>query len=84
MSGLPKIAEIAAADPAAAMMVVDVTSPCARVHRTASSASPLPTAIRGASGPTTAPSTRLAEAARTTPGMALGCVAPAPNPSAGT
>ena len=47
---------------------------------TASSASPPPSAMSGASGPTTAPPTRLAPAARTTPGSAAGGVAPSPSP----
>lgn len=82
-SGLPKIAEIAAADPAAARIVALLGSVDRRVRRMASRASPLPIAISGASGPTTAPPTRLATAAITTPGTSTGRVAPAPTPSTG-
>ena len=57
--GLPKITEIAAAEPAAAITALEVASEAALVRETARRASPLPSTISGASGPTTAPSTRL-------------------------
>ena len=51
---------------------------------TASTARPLPSAIRGASGPSAAPSDSVASAARNTPGISAAVMAPRGlNPSAG-
>lgn len=68
--GLPKIAEMAAAAPAAPSSAVLAVVAGARTRSRKSSARPPPSAISGDSGPRTAPSGRLARAARTTPGSA--------------
>ena len=70
--GLPKMADIAAAAPAAATMATAPGSSPILVRLMARRASPPPIAINGASGPSTAPPTRLAAAASTTPGSVFG------------
>ena len=66
-SGLPKMVAIAAAEPATATGVAPCGDSRSLVRLAASRARPPPNAISGASGPTTAPSTRLKVAARSTP-----------------
>ncbi len=82
-SGLPKMVEIAAAEPAAPSTGTSCGRAARRDGRTASSASPAPIAISGASGPSTAPSGRQASAASTTPGTVLGGAGGPPRPSTG-
>ena len=84
MSGLPKIDEIAAADPAAAMMAVAVGSlggprPAYRQQR-----QPAADGDQGRLRSDHGSQHEAGGAARTTPGRALGWVAPACMPSAGT
>ena len=81
--GEPKITEMAAKLPAAA----STSSNCGGASRfasfTAKTASPPPMAISGASGPSTSPRPRVANAASATPGTSLGCVLPTCSPCAG-
>ncbi|OKJ21633.1 hypothetical protein AMK21_09290 [Streptomyces sp. CB00316] len=63
MSGLPKMAAMTAAAPAAPSSAVLCGVAGARTKCRKSRARPPPSAIRGASGPRTAPSGRLATAA---------------------
>ena len=81
--GLPKMADIAAAAPAAATMATAPGSSPILVRLMARRASPPPIAISGASGPTTAPPTRLAAAASTMPGSVFGAVVPPAEPRDG-
>ena len=74
---------MAAAEPAAAIRATPCGESRRRVRLAASIARPPPSAISGASGPTTVPSTRLRAAARITPGRLMGWVVPPPMPSAG-
>lgn len=82
-SGLPKIAETAAAAPAAPSRVLPASVAGARARSRKSSASPPPSAISGASGPSDTPSGRQASAASTTPGSAAFVMPPACRPPAG-
>ena len=77
--------EIAAKLPAAAITAVAWAGASRLARRTANPASPAPSAISGASGPSTAPKPRVASAASATPGISIGvgAAAPAWNPSAG-
>ncbi len=81
--GLPKIAEMAAAAPAAPRMIVLCGVAGAWARSLNSSASPPPRAISGASGPRVAPSGRLHSAARMTPGRAIEVAPAACSPDAG-
>ncbi len=83
ISGLPKIAEMAAAAPAAPRIAVLCGVAGAWAKSLNSRASPPPSAISGASGPRVAPSGRLSTAARTTPGSAADVAPPACSPEAG-
>ena len=82
--GEPKITEIAAKLPAAAM----IRSSCGGASRlaslTESIASAAPMAMSGASGPSTAPRPRVATAASTMPGNIAGSFPPTWSPCAGT
>ena len=82
--GEPKMTEIAAKLPAAAMM----RSNCGGASRFASFtenvASPAPIAMSGASGPSTRPRPRVANAARAMPGTMFGSLPPIWSPLAGT
>lgn len=82
-NGLPKIAEMAAAAPAAPSSAVLASVAGARTRSRNTRARPPPRAISGASGPSTAPSGRLATAARTTPGTAAFDAPPECRPAAG-
>ena len=85
-TGEPKSDEIAAKLPAAAIIpsacwgTSFLTSRIARIPR------PTPSAISGASGPSTSPRPTVARAASSTPGRSIGCVGvpPTARPSAGT
>ena len=75
---------IAAKLPAAPTATMACSGASLRTSRIAITPIPLPIAISGASGPSTAPSARVANEARITAGSSLGSVAPpALNPSAG-
>ena len=75
---------IAAKLPVAAMTAAALGSMSRRASLTASTASPPPSAITGASGPTTAPSPMLATAARKMPGSSIPFATPCIlKPSAG-
>ncbi|CAM5569863.1 hypothetical protein SALBM135S_00445 [Streptomyces alboniger] len=84
-SGPPRMVEIAAVEPAVARIAVScpLRSRAARVRPAASSAIPLPRAIRGASGPRTTPSGRVASAATMTPGSSRGPTGAPPSPCTG-
>ena len=83
-SGLPSTVLIAAKLPVAAMTAPALGSMSRRASLTASTASPPPSAITGASGPTTAPSPMLATAARKMPGSSADpATPPVLKPSAG-
>jgi len=83
-SGFPNSVLMAAKLPVAAMTAPVLAGTSRLASLTASTASPPPSAISGASGPTTAPSPRPASAARKMPGSSAGCaVPPALKPSAG-
>ena len=76
--------DIAAKLPVAAMTAPVLAGTSRLASFTASTASPPPRAISGASGPITAPSDRLASAARKMPGSSAGSATPpALKPSAG-
>ena len=83
--GEPRRVLIAAKLPAAATTAVAWAGMSRLASRTASTASPPPRAISGASGPSTTPRLRVASAASSTPGSWAGVGAPSPalNPSAG-
>jgi hypothetical protein len=76
---------IAAKLPADAMIVRAIGGASFLTSRTVSAARPPPMAIRGASGPRTAPKPSVVNAARTMPGSSLSAGAPPPalNPNAG-
>ncbi len=82
-SGLPKMVEIAAVDPAAPSTAPSLGSAARLAALTVISAKALPMAISGASGPRTVPSGRQASAARTTPGSSRGRVGGPPRPFTG-
>ena len=82
--GEPRRVLTAAKLPAAATTVIVCCGASGLARRTTRAASPPPMAIRGASGPSTAPSAKVVRAARTTPGISAASGAPpAWNPSAG-
>ena len=70
--------------PAAAITMSICGGASRRTRLARKSASPPPSAMRGASGPITAPRPIEARAARMTPGRSIGRVRPALRPSAGT
>ena len=74
--GDPNNVLIAAKLPAVAMIATAPGGVSRFTVRIASAASPPPMAINGASGPSTAPSDSVANAARTTPGSSIGSVGP--------
>ena len=83
-SGEPRSVLIAAKLPAAPITVTAVSGASRFSSRTASTPIPLPTAISGASGPSTTPRLSVANDARMTPGSSIGSTGPpATNPSAG-
>ena len=84
-TGEPRSVLIAAKLPADAMIVRNIGGASLCTRCTVSAASPPPMAIRGASGPRTAPRLSVVSAARTTPGSSLSAGGPAPalNPNAG-
>ncbi len=83
--GEPSRVLMAAKLPAAATTALARAGMSRLASRTASRASPPPSAISGASGPRTTPRLRVARAASSTPGSWAGVGAPRPglNPSAG-
>ena len=83
-SGDPNSVLTAAKLPAVAITAVACAGASRAARRTASAPSPLPIAISGASGPSTAPNESVASAARKTPGSSIGGSGPPTwNPSAG-
>ena len=86
ITGEPKIDETAAKLPAAAIRPTAWSGASRLTSRIASVPSPMPTAIRGPSGPSTSPSPSVASAASSTPGRSIGVVGgpPALSPSTGT
>src|SRR5271169_2679006 len=84
-SGEPSSVLMAAKLPAAATTVAVLGGASRLTRRTARTPSPPPRAIRGASGPSTTPRLRVANAASTMPGSSAGAGGPPPtlNPSAG-
>ena len=84
-SGEPSSVLTAAKLPAAARTRRACCGASRLARRTATIASPPPRAIRGASGPSTAPRPRVASAAKKMPGSSIGFAGPAPalKPSAG-
>ena len=84
-SGDPSRVLIAAKLPAAPMSATACDGASRLSSRTAPAASPPPSAIRGASGPRTAPNPSVTSAARATPTSSTGVGTPRParNPSAG-
>ena len=66
--GEPKITEIAAKLPAAPMIISSCAGESLRANFTHATATPDPSAISGASGPSTAPSPSVARAASAIPG----------------
>ena len=86
MTGDPKTVEIAAKLPAAAITMTSSSGASRLARRTASTPRPMPSAISGASGPSTNPNPSVATAATSTPGSSIGCVGPPPllRPFAGT
>ena len=83
-SGDPKITEMAAKLPAAASTMSSCGGASFFARFTAKTASPLPIAISGASGPSTRPRPRVASAASAIPGTMFGVVLPIWSPLAGT
>ena len=83
ISGEPKMKEIAAKLPAAATTARTWSGASRRSRRTARMPSPEPSAMSGASGPSTTPRPMVASAASTTPGSSTGCVTPVFSPSEG-
>ena len=83
ISGEPNRNETPAKVPQAATIVCKSGGASARILRIAKKPSPPPSAIRGASGPTTAPRPIPAIAASRTPGRSIGSVGDAFKPSAG-
>ena len=83
ISGEPNRNEIAAKVPQAATIACRSGGASARIRRIAKKPRPPPSAIRGASGPTTAPSPIPAIAASMTPGRSIGWVGAALSPFAG-
>ena len=84
VSGEPRSVLIAAKLPAAAITAVAVCGAFRRTRCTARTPIPLPMAMSGASGPSTAPQLRVAKAAMMMPGSSTGGTAPEGlNPSAG-
>ena len=85
MMGEPSSVLMAAKLPAAAMTVAAMGGASREARWTASTPSPPPMAISGASGPRTTPSARVATEARMMPGRSTGGGAPPVlNPSAGS
>ena len=84
INGEPKMSATAAKLPAAAITMSICGGASRRTRLARKRASPPPSAMRGASGPITAPRPIEARAARTTPGRSIGRVRPALRPSAGT
>ena len=83
-NGEPSRVLMAAKLPAAAMTVAAMGGASLAASLTARTPSPPPMAMSGASGPSTAPSDRVASAARTTPNNSIGWGAPPVlSPSAG-
>ena len=84
-SGDPNNVDTAAKLPAAASTIRTRGGASRLARRTASTASPAPRAISGASGPSTAPRPRVASAAKKIPGRSAVCGRPVPvtSPSAG-
>ena len=83
-SGDPNSALTAAKLPAVAITMLACGGASRAARRTARTPSPLPIAISGASGPSTAPNDSVASAARNTPGSSIGGSGPPVwNPSAG-
>ena len=84
-SGEPSSVLMAAKLPAAATTVAVLGGASRLTRRTARTPSPPPRAIRGASGPSTTPRLKVANAASTMPGSSTGAGGPSPalNPSAG-
>ena len=76
-SGEPSSELIAAKLPAAAITVAARSGASRAARRTASTPSPLPIRISGASGPSTTPKLSVARAASKTPGSSTGGSAPA-------
>ncbi len=83
ISGEPRMVAIAANAPETPTSAMALGSALRRSGPTNSSAAPLPSASRIASGPITAPRHRLASPASRTPGRWAGSVGPAWTPSAG-
>ena len=84
ISGEPSSELIAAKLPAAAITAAALGGASAAASATASTPSPLPMRISGASGPSTAPKPSVASAASSTPGSSIGGSGPpALKPSAG-
>ena len=82
--GDPNSVAMAAKLPAAPITITAISGASFLTRRTASTPSPLPMAMSGASGPRTAPRHSVASEATTTPGRSMGSVAPAVlKPSAG-
>ena len=71
-SGEPSSALIAAKLPVAHITAAAIGGASRAASRTASTPSPLPSRISGASGPSTAPNASVASAASTTPGSSMG------------
>ena len=84
MIGEPKTTEIAANAPAAPSTSNDCGGASRLASRTVKTATPLPMAMSGASGPSTRPRPSVASAASATPGTMFGSVLPTCRPLAGT
>ena len=82
--GDPKITEIAAKLPAAAMIISSCGGASRLASFTVNVARPAPIAMSGASGPSTRPRPRVANAASAMPGSMLGSLPPIWSPFAGT
>ncbi len=82
--GEPKITEIAAKLPAAPRISSSWGGASRFASFTVKTATPPPIAMSGASGPSTSPSPRLANAASAMPGTMFGSVLPTWSPCAGT
>lgn len=82
--GPPRMVEIAVVEPAVPSTSTVLASASLFTARTMSSARPLPTAIRGASGPSTTPRGSVARAAKSTPGSSFGPSGGPPRPWTGT